>query len=126
MKYILPKLMVFAFAGMLMLASCEYEHPLIPADNTVYDSTDTISFTSEIIPIFESKCVACHSGSTAPDLRADKAHASLLDGNFVVAKDADNSVLYQVCKTGGTMANYISADELKLIKRWIMAGAKND
>lgn len=134
MKHLTPKLLLLAFAGLLMLASCEYEYyvippePVEPPDTTGHDTTttvDTISFAQEIIPIFSSKCTVCHSGSTAPDLRESKAYNSLKNGNFVVANEPDNSLLYTSLKTG-SMKSYISASELKLIRRWILAGAKND
>jgi hypothetical protein len=133
MKHLTPKLILLAFTALVILASCEYEHPLIPAepiDTTSNDTTtaqeDTISFKDEIIPLFTSKCTICHGGSTAPDLRATKAYSALINGNYVVAKDPDNSILYQKCKSGGTMASYTSASDLKLIKRWILAGVKNN
>jgi hypothetical protein len=132
MKHLTPKLILLAFTALVILASCEYEHPLIPAEpvdttsNDTTNQTDTISFKDEIIPFFTSKCVICHSGSTAPDLRANKAYSALMNGNFVVAGEPESSILYIKCKPGASMASYTSSNELKLLKRWIVAGAKNN
>jgi len=99
-------------------------------DTTGNDSTgvvaDKYSFEKDIIPFFTSSCVACHKGSQAPDLRANMAYSSLMNGNYVVAKDPDNSLIYQKCNTGGSMKNYASPGNLKLLKGWILEGAKNN
>jgi hypothetical protein len=99
------------------------------ADTTSNDTTivvtDTISFSQDILPIFSAQCEVCHSGSTPPDLRANKAYNSLINGNYVIPEDADNSILYQEMKTGG-MKVYTNAANTKLVKRWIDAGAKNN
>ena len=137
MKHLTPKLILLAFTGLIMLASCEYEHPLVPAepiDTTSIDTSgndttavkDTISFSQDIVPIFTENCVLCHKGSNPPDLRVNKAYASLTDGNYVIANDVNNSIIYQQCKPGGGMSSYMSSSELKLLKRWIVAGAKNN
>ncbi|MBK7029055.1 MAG: hypothetical protein IPH45_07520 [Bacteroidales bacterium] len=141
MKNLTPKILLLAFIGLIMLASCEYNYYVIPpepeapidttgnTDTTNNDTTivtvDTISFSQDLLPFFSNKCEICHKGSTPPDLRPSKAYASLMNG-FVVAKDIDNSVLYQSCKPGGSMKSYCSSAELKLIQRWILKGAKND
>jgi hypothetical protein len=100
------------------------------SDTTHNDTTvvvvDSISFVQDIIPIFTTSCIACHKGSQAPDLRATKAYAALINGGYVVAKEPENSLLYTKCNTGGSMKKYTSTTDLKLIKRWILKGALND
>jgi hypothetical protein len=97
----------------------------IPEDTTIV-VTDTIRFSEDIIPIFNSNCVVCHKGSTPPDLREAQAYSSLISGGYVIANDAENSELYKALKPGGSMKNYISSNQLALIKRWINAGAKKN
>lgn len=135
MKKLTPRLILFAFAGLLVLASCEYDYyviqpePLPPVDTTGNDTTvvtDTISFSQDLIPFFTAKCEICHKGSTPPDLRPSKAYSSLINGGFVVANKPNESSLYLSCKPGGSMKAYCSAAELKLMERWILAGAKNN
>jgi len=139
MKHHTPKLILLAFAGLFFLASCEYDYYVIPPEpldpgDTITDTTwndttvvvDTISFAQDILPFFANKCEICHKGSTPPDLRASKAYSSLMNGGFVVPLKPDESSLYLSCKPGGSMKNYCSAAELKLLQRWILAGAKNN
>ena len=100
-------------------------HDTASTDTTIV-VVDSISFAQDIVPIFAAKCTICHSGSTPPDLRASKAYTSLVGGNLVVSKDPDNSTLYKEVKAGGGMATYASASDVSLIKRWILAGIKNN
>ncbi|NVO20290.1 MAG: Ig-like domain-containing protein [Bacteroidetes bacterium] len=88
--------------------------------------TDTISFKDDVVPVFTKSCVACHKGSQPPDLRASMAFSSLTNGNYVVANEPQSSLLYNKCNSGGSMKKYISTADLNLIKRWILAGAKNN
>lgn len=111
---------------LLLLTACEYEF-IEPEKITPPPAGDTISFTQDVIPFFTAKCATCHrTGAVAPDLTAANAYTALTTGNFVVAGNPSTSELYIVCKTGGSMASYTSSDELKLIYRWIFAGAKNN
>lgn len=138
MKNIMPKILLLAFMGLIMLASCEYNYYVIPPepeppiDTTDIDTTDTtsvvdtISFAQDIIPFFTAKCEICHKGSTPPDLRPSKAYNALINGGYVVAGNPENSPLYLSCKPGGSMKSYCSSAELKLLQRWILKGAKND
>ena len=100
-------------------------HDTASTDTTVV-VVDTISFSQDIVPIFASKCTVCHGGSTAPDLRASQAYNSLVGGNYVVSKNPDNSTLYKEVKAGGAMATYCPTLQANLIKRWILAGIKNN
>jgi mono/diheme cytochrome c family protein len=110
----------------MLLTSCEYDF-IVPAPEAVAPppDSDTISFSTDIQPIFTANCVSCHQGGIAPDLREGKSYSALVP-DFVVAGEAENSSLYTKCATGGSMAGFIVASDLALMKRWINAGAKND
>ena len=121
-------LQLLILSGMLlfMLTACEYTfiEPTPPPPPP--PAGDTISFSQDIQPFFNLKCVSCHPSVYKPDLTAGKSYNALMTGNYVVAAQPENSSLYSKCKTGGSMATYTSAAELDLIYRWIYAGAKND
>jgi len=111
-----------------MFASCEYDfivypEPYVPPVGT----EDTISFSQDIIPIFTAQCVKCHkAGAFAPDLTAANAYSAITTGNFVVATKPEESIIYTCLKAGGSMNQYITAEEAALIYRWVYAGAKNN
>jgi len=110
-----------------LLTACEYDYivPTPPAPPP--PANDTISFSQDIQPFFNAKCISCHGGGTAPNLTAGKSYSEVVPAH-VVAGSPETSELYLVCKTGGSMTAYatITAAELDLLNRWIFAGAKND
>ena len=94
----------------------------------------TVSFSSDILPIFSTSCnmAGCHnSGGHKPDLTKDKAFASLKDGNYLNNQAPENSELY-LWLTGkratgmpmGAPNDPSSINELVLA--WIKQGTKNN
>jgi hypothetical protein len=125
MKKRLLGLLMVAGTLMMLLTACEYDFitPTPPAPTPPAD--DTISYSQDIQPFFNSNCISCHKGSIPPDLTAAKSYAQLVP-TYVIATQPETSELYIVCAPGGSMAAHTSAAELNLIYRWIYAGAKNN
>jgi hypothetical protein len=120
------RLLILSGTVLTMLTACEYTF-IEPTPAPPIIVGDTISYSQDIQPVFTSKCVSCHkTGGQAPDLSAGNSYTALTSGNLVVTGNPATSELYIVCKPSGSMANFISADQLNLIYRWINAGAKND
>jgi hypothetical protein len=115
-------------SGMLitLLTSCEYDYytpvPKAPAP----PANDTISFSEDIQPFFNTKCISCHGGSYAPNLTSGQSFAQIVPA-YINAGNPETSQLYIDCNTGGSMTTYatITPAELNLLYRWIYAGAKN-
>jgi hypothetical protein len=128
MKTSIIKFAVVICASLALLNSCEYDIvvpekfvPPPPGDTTV-----VISFSTDIQPIFNSKCVGCHPSVYKPDLTAANSYNALMSGNYVIAGNPLGSKLYTKCQPGGSMATYCSSEQLDLISRWIYADAKNN
>lgn len=86
-----------------------------------------VSFKNEIEPIFTSaECISCHGGAMAPDLRANKAYASLTSKGLVKANDPAGSKLVQYINANHNTATKITADQRALINKWITEGALNN
>jgi len=117
--------LLFLFLGIILLGACEYAtiQPDIPPPPPPGDST---SFSLEVQPIFDAKCVICHKGTTAPDLRAEMSYNSLMQGNYVVPFKSAESILYICVLPGGSMASYSTPGYNATIKYWIDEGAKNN
>ena len=118
--------LLFVFG--LLLNACTYdfiaEEELPPVDPTV-----TISFSTQIIPIFTDKCVACHKpGSTAPDLTAANAYNSIKTMNLANTAAPETSLIYTYPNPTSTMHTWkkYSAAEAQLVLTWIQQGAKNN
>jgi hypothetical protein len=95
--------------------------------------TTEMSFTNDIIPIFQKSCAlsGCHnSGGKAPDLTTANAYKSLTDGGYIKPNDPDNSILMQwltgkkspVMPLGSGPNQDINAK----VYAWINQGAKNN
>jgi hypothetical protein len=108
-------------------------------DTTVYLNneetvTEPVSFSKEIIPIFNKSCntSGCHNkGGISPDLSAENAYAALTNGGYYKVSDPSNSLLY-LWLTGkktpamplGAANNPSNINGLTLA--WIQQGAKNN
>ena len=83
-----------------------------------------ISYSEAIQPIFDGKCVSCHGGNRAPDLRPENSYDELINGGFVNIEDPESSELYQ--KLRGTHDSRASEEDKLLILQWITEGALNN
>lgn len=107
------------------MQSCEYEW--IETEPVVVP--DTVSFTTDILPIFDRGCDAsvCHGkGGTPPDLTAENAYASLFAENQIDLAAPENSILYVKMAPGGSMNKYTELGEPELVLKWIQLGAPNN
>jgi hypothetical protein len=111
----------------LLLNSCYYDElverpvPEIPVDPTDPGYVE-IKYGAQIQPIFNSKCTTCHNASHQLDLREGVSYNELVP-DYVIAGDADGSILYLTVNSGHGGA---SSDDKSLIKGWINQGAKNN
>jgi hypothetical protein len=131
MKKLAP--IAIAFVVFLSVSQSCTESTTLVIDNSPA-VTKTVSFSSDIIPIFNNSCSipGCHnSGGKVPDLTAGKAYASLTIGNYLNLGAPDQSVLY-LYLTGkkspqmpmGAAPNPSNLNNLVLA--WIQQGAKNN
>ena len=102
-------------------------------ENPGGDITTQMSFSKDIIPIFEAKCnaSACHgSGGKAPNLTAPQVYNALNGGSYLKPNDPDNSLLMMwlngkkspVMPIGSGTDQEINAK----IYAWIKQGALNN
>lgn len=111
----------FIFLFLLLIAaivSCEKVTLEQPEFN------ETVSFQEDIIPIFESKCVTCHDGTTDPDLRSENAYQELTSDGFVNIQNPEESELYTTLR-GSHDARATELEKQKILA-WIKQGAEND
>jgi len=112
--------------GLLLigLVSCEYV-TIEPNDVVLPD--EPVSFATQVAPVFvNAGCTGCHSGGTAPDLRADKSYNSLTTGNYVNVSDPASSKIVMKINSGHGTSNTISATDKALLLKWIEEGANNN
>jgi len=119
--------LLILIAGIVaMLPSCYYEE--IEFDEPVIIPGDTVSFSLEVVPIFEARCNAsvCHGGSKDPNLTPDNAYNSLMNDGYVNTTTPSSSIIYTCILPGGSMVSYAKQGDANLILKWIQEGAKNN
>ena len=105
-----------------ILSGCSnYTIPTPPCE----EGTSGVSFSGDIQPIFNSNCIACHSGAQAPDLREGWSYEELVDGGYIAEPEfACESILYQKLSEGH---NGVPGDEeIMQILGWIQEGAREN
>jgi hypothetical protein len=118
-------LLIVTLIGIISWQSCQYEwfEPIAP------DLPAEVSFTVDIVPIFNSGCNAtgCHAtGGIAPDLTPANAYASLFAQNLIDLTTPGDSKLYTKCYAGGSMNKYTQPNDPAMILQWITQGAPNN
>ena len=119
--YIVPIILVLIVA----FSSCEYEY-IVPDKP---DPGDTISFKTQIVPIFTNNCTSCHkTGGTAPDLTADHAYNSIMSMDLTDTDDPESSILYEFPHPDSGTHNWkkYTRTEADLVLLWIQQGALNN
>lgn len=108
-------------ALVLILSACtKYVIPTPPCP----EGDMTAAFSADIQPIFDAKCITCHSGGQSPDLSEGWAYDELMDGGYVDTDFPCESVLYQIFS--GTHDGRASEDEVLQILGWIQDGAQDN
>jgi hypothetical protein len=109
-------------------SACEYEF-IEPKKSNILPA-DTLSFATDIIPIFANdNCINCHSSAgTQFSLTADKAFQNISDLNLVDLDQAEKSILYSVPNPANPEphSGVYSVDNAARILIWIQQGAMNN
>jgi len=88
-----------------------------------------VDYSSEIQPIFNSRCTNCHSGSDAEEDLSLTSYNNVMNGgdsgDVIIPYDHANSLLWQYINSGfmppGT--NDLTDSQVDLIAEWINEGA---
>lgn len=126
------KIIVGFLAGfaMLLVIGC-YKDKTVVFD-TGEEITRPVSFSADIIPIFNSSCniSGCHaSGAKTPDLSATNAYNALTVGNYLNTTTPESSIIYQWMagkKSTPMPVGGINKDYNALVLAWIKQGAQNN
>ncbi len=117
------------FAVGLLLNACTYDF-IVKEELPPVDPNVTVSYATQIAPIFISnqyQCSSCHkTGGTAPDLTAANSYASLNTLKLIdTTTPANSKILTYPGSSAHSWAKF-SAAEAQLILTWIQQGAKNN
>jgi mono/diheme cytochrome c family protein len=104
-----------------------------PAEAPAAVSDTPVSFSGDVMPIFQASCIKCHGGEDGEKGDLDlRTHEDVMKGGesgaVVVAGDAANSLLVKLI-TEGKMpkrGDKLTQDQVDLIARWVNEGAQNN
>jgi hypothetical protein len=129
-KIIMGIISVPVTAIVMFLSGCYRDKTVI--FDTGDEVTRTVTFSNDIIPIFNSSCntSGCHNaGGIAPDLSAANAYNSLMGAGYINADNPSSSELYlwMTGKKGTPMpVSGINKDYNALMLAWMKQGAQNN
>lgn len=115
-------------AGIVLLlgfTSCAYYEKPGGSD----DIPQVVSFSNDLIPFFETSCAlgGCHAANAVPpELTESNAYTSLSDGGYLDTDNPEQSLIYTKINVGGSMAQFSTPRDTKMVLRWIEQGAENN
>ena len=120
---------IFILLGVFVLGGCYYDDVLPPTEEEI---TTEMSFTNDIIPIFNKDCntSGCHNtGGQRPDLTPSRAYLSLTTASYLNTASPEKSDLYLWMKGSKTLpmpvTGSIPSNNAKVLA-WIKQGIKNN
>ena len=121
-------LLISIIAGVIYFSSCEkysfHVETLPPVDTTGIDTTNLVSFSTEVQPVFSASCISCHKGTRNPDLREGNSYAALKTGGYVTLPAADSKLYKKI--TSSSHSSMTTNDQKTTIYLWIGQGAKDN
>jgi mono/diheme cytochrome c family protein len=85
----------------------------------------TVSFATDVQPIFNANCVGCHGANGGLDLSAGNSYGNLvgvISPNYGTARVVAGDGLGNVMPPSGSLPN----DTLDVVERWIDEGAEDN
>ena len=112
---------------MAFLTSCEKKYYVAPP---APDPTVPVSYSGDMQPYFDAKCISCHNGGGIPlNLETSVSYDNLLTGGTPPYVDVDNpelSTIYTKVAPGGSMAGFVTPADVEMTLLWIEQGAKDN
>jgi len=101
----------------------------VPAATNTSASAATVSFTDDILPLFESRCMNCHGQEKLEEGLSLRTYTDMMmgskNGAVVVPGDASNSLLAQLVENQKMPKRgpKLTPPQVQLIINWINQGA---
>ncbi|MCO6476866.1 MAG: hypothetical protein J5I94_09620 [Phaeodactylibacter sp.] len=118
--------------SMIAPSGCTSESGILVIEPPDVDTTVQVSFSEDIIPIFNEDCntSGCHStGAEPPDLTPENAYEALFAGNYIDTLMPNDSELIQWMLGNRGLPMPLTGpndDYNKTVLTWITQGAKDN
>jgi mono/diheme cytochrome c family protein len=135
---------LFVLLSLLAIAGCSAASPVVTVsvsptvgvtgagENVSAAPASPVSFSRDILPLFESACVKCHGGDKTEKGLDLTTYSTTMSGSergqVIVPSNASGSRLSQLVIDGKMpkRGERLSAQQAQLIVDWINAGAQNN
>jgi mono/diheme cytochrome c family protein len=122
MKSIFLIFLAFVLIGSISQTACTYDHIEV---TFVCDTAQVATFSAVVQPILANSCTSCHSGSNPQggvDLSSWAATQDFVTNGSLVGSISYESGYSKMPKN----AAQLSTCEIEQVRKWVLAGAKND
>jgi mono/diheme cytochrome c family protein len=131
-------LLALAISFVILLAACAGVAEPAPPVNLqgsaggAESTPDAVSFSQDVLPILQSRCVNCHGGQRTEkklDMTSyEKLMAGSEKGAVVIPGDADNSSFIQLVLQGKMPKRgpKLLPEQVQTLVDWVKAGALNN
>jgi len=119
--------MVMIVVGLTILSACGTT-PKSTSSGTI----TPVSFAQDVAPIFNQRCIQCHSGDQASAQLDLSSYSGVIAGSsrgaVVTAGDAGNSRLIEMVSSGlmPKSGALLTADQIATLENWVNSGAKDN
>lgn len=118
--------------GLALIARSGLDLAPAQAIDFVTDAHGDVSFSEQVMPILQSRCVECHGNQSAELGLNMETYEGLMAGSdygtVIEAGSIEGSLLVDMIESGDMPeeGDPVPPEELELIKTWILEGAKNN
>jgi hypothetical protein len=113
--------MALLVSGVLMVLASGCEKYIIPPPVI----EEGVSYSEQVQPVFDDKCVSCHPTVSKPDLTPEESYEFLTTNGYVDTLNPESSLIYNKLQSGAHAGRATDEDKL-LILQWITEGAQNN
>ena len=119
-----PNRLIFAGIAVCIILFSSCEKVIFPVPEIILP--DTVSYSIDIQPIWDDRCVSCHPPTRGLDLRPGVSYGALISGGYVDTANAAQSELVEKLNDPHPSNDPTSLTERQLVLEWIQEGAKNN
>lgn len=108
-----------------VLTYCNNQQEATPTSPTTPTTSDTICFEADLLPLLRFNCAtsSCHDAGTGAGGVTTEDYTGIRAQ--VTPNNLDQSVLYNVAKSGSHQGTRLDDEQVELIQNWILQGAQN-
>lgn len=120
-------ILMVCLAVAILLSSCGGTNQASNSNTAV-----PVSFSQDVAPIFNQRCIQCHSGSQASGQLDLSSYSAVMAGGatglVILPRDAAGSLLISLVSSGQMPRSgaKLTPDQVTILENWVNSGAKEN